>query len=447
MRVVHRTPAAPFDGPIAGRIGYRRWSICALLFFATTVNYIDRQVIGILAPLLQSDIGWSERQYSNIVTSFQVAYAVGLLLSGPVIDYVGTRLGYALAIVVWSAAAALHGAMRSVTGFAVARFLLGLGEAGNFPAAVKTVAEWFPRRERALAVGIFNAGSNVGAILAPLTVPWIALHWGWPWAFYLTGAFGLLWIVFWIPLYRPPQEHPKLSPAELAYIQSDAPEPQTRIPWLSLLPHRQTWAFVFGKFLPDAVWWFYLYWAPKFLDKTFGVSLSKLGPPLIAIYLIADVGSIGGGWLSSNFIKRGWSVNAARKVTMLLCALCIMPVTYAPHATTMWTAVLLIGLAAAAHQGWSANVFTLASDMFPRRAVGSVVGLGGMAGAVGGIVLAQVIGAILEWTGSYTPIFIVAGSGYLVALLVIHVLAPRLAPVPLDAAETPHYGSRTQSPV
>jgi ACS family hexuronate transporter-like MFS transporter len=426
----HLSPALP-AGPGTGRLGNRRWIICALLFFATTVNYMDRQVIGILAPTLHRELHWSERDYSNIVTAFQIAYAAGLLVSGPLIDYVGTRLGYALAIFVWSAAAALHGAMRSVTGFATARFLLGLGEAGNFPAAIKTVAEWFPRRERALAVGVFNAGCNIGAIVAPLTVPWIALHLGWPWAFYLTGAVGLLWLVFWLPGYHKPQDHPRLSPAELAYIQSDPADPVRRVPWLSLLSYPQTWAFVAAKFLPDAVWWFYLYWAPKFFDKNFGISLSGLAGPLVAIYLIADVGSIGGGWLSSSLIKRGWSVNAARKTTMLICALCIIPVTYAPHTTHMWTAVLLIGLAAAAHQGWSANAFTLASDMFPRSAVGSVVGLGGMSGAVGGILMAQFIGTILEWTGSYTPIFVVAGSTYLVALLFIHQLAPRLTPVSL----------------
>jgi ACS family hexuronate transporter-like MFS transporter len=353
-----------------------------------------------------------------------------MLLAGPMIDRLGTRIGYSLALFMWSFAGMAHGLVRTVVGFASARAALGFSEAGNFPAAIKTVAEWFPRKERALATGIFNAGSNVGAIVAPLTVPWIALHWGWPWAFYLTGAIGLLWLTFWIPLYHRPQNHPRISKAELDHIMSDPAEPSTRIPWLSLLPHRQTWAFVVGKFLPDAVWWFYLYWTPKFLDKNFGVSLATVGPPLVAIYLIADVGSIGGGWLSSSLIKRGWTVNAARKLAMLICAVCIVPVTFAPLSKHLWVAVGLISLAAAAHQGWSANIFTLASDMFPRRAVGSVVGIGGFAGAVGGIILSKTVGTILQATGgNYVPIFAIAACAYLSALLIIHLLAPRLTPV------------------
>ena len=427
------TATAVSPTSVKARIGKYRWIICGLLFFATTINYVDRQVIGILAPKLGHEIGWNEKQYGNIVTCFQIAYAVGMLLAGPMIDRLGTRVGYALALFVWSFAGMAHGLARTVVAFASARFALGLGEAGNFPAAIKTVAEWFPRKERALATGIFNAGSNVGAIVAPLTVPWIALHWGWPWAFYLTGGIGLLWLAFWLPLYHRPQEHPRISKAELDHIMSDAAEPSTRIPWLKLLPHRQTWAFVVGKFLPDAVWWFYLYWAPKFFDKNFGISLSKVGPPLVVIYLVADVGSIGGGWLSSSLIKRGWSVNAARKLAMLICAVCIVPVTFAPLAKNLWVAVGLISLAAAAHQGWSANIFTLASDMFPRRAVGSVVGIGGFAGAVGGIILSQTVGTILQTTGgNYVPIFIIAACTYLSALLLIHLLAPRLAPADVE---------------
>jgi ACS family hexuronate transporter-like MFS transporter len=426
--------AVPTTTTDTRRKGHIRWVICALLFFATTINYVDRQVIGILAPSLGKEIGWNEKQYGNIVTCFQVAYAVGMLLAGPVIDRFGTRVGYALALFVWSFAGMAHGLARSIVGFATARFALGIGEAGNFPAAIKTVAEWFPRKERALATGIFNAGSNVGAIVAPLTVPWITLHLGWPWAFYLTGGIGLLWLMFWVPLYHQPQEHPKISKAELDHIMSDPPEPSTRIPWLKLLPHRQTWAFVVGKFLPDAVWWFYLYWAPKFLDKNFGVSLAKVGLPLVVIYLVADVGSIGGGWLSSSLIKRGWSVNAARKLAMLICAACILPVTFAPLAKDLWVAVGLIALAAAAHQGWSANIFTLSSDMFPRRAVGSVVGIGGFAGAVGGIILSQTVGTILQATGgNYVPIFVIAACTYLSALLIIHLLAPRLVPADVES--------------
>ncbi|MBM3860628.1 MAG: MFS transporter [Verrucomicrobia bacterium] len=418
--------------------GHYRWIICTLLFFATTINYMDRQVIGILAPLLGKEIGWNEQQYANIVFSFQFAYAIGMLLSGPLIDKLGTRYGYALMLFVWSLAGAWHGMMRSVMGFIAARFALGLGEAGNFPAAIKTVAEWFPRKERAFATGLLNAGTNVGAIITPLIVPWITLHLGWEWAFYLIGFVGLIWLAFWMPMYHRPQEHPKLTKVELDHIMSDPPETSTKIPWLQLLPHRQTWAFVVGKFLPDAVWWFYLYWAPKFLYNNFGVDLKHVGLPLVIIYLVADVGSVGGGWMSSYMIKRGWSVNAARKLTMLLCALCIVPVTFAPMATNLWVAVGLIGIAAAAHQGWSANIFTFASDMFPRRAVASVVGIGGFAGAVGGMILSQVIGHVLQATGgNYVPIFIIAAGIYLSAILIIHLLAPKMKPADLGEHTAP----------
>lgn len=414
------------------RVGRYRWVICALLFFATTINYMDRQILGILAPVLQKEIGWNEIDYGNIVVAFQTAYALGLLLAGAFMDRFGTRLGYAVAIIIWSLAAMSHAAARSVMGFSIARFALGIGEAGNFPAAIKTVAEWFPKRERAFATGIFNAGSNVGAILAPLTVPFIALHWGWQWAFIIVGAIGFLWLLFWLPLYRPPETHPRLTPAELAHIRSDPTEETTKVPWSQLLGLRQTWAFAVGKFLTDTVWWFYLYWTPKFLDKQFGISISKVGLPLVIIYVVADVGSVGGGWLSGWFIKRGWSVNAGRKLAMLVCALCVMPVVFSTATTNVWIAVGLVSLAAAAHQGWSANLFTTASDMFPRRAVGSVVGIGGMAGAMGGIIFSSAAGHALEWThGNYTPVFAVCGGAYLVALAVVHLLAPRLAPAKL----------------
>lgn len=414
-------------------VGRYRWTICALLFFATTINYIDRQVIGILKPTLSDELGWNEVDYGNIVFAFQTAYAVALLVAGGLIDSLGTRLGYAAALVVWSLAAIGHAFVRSVAGFSAARFVLGLGEAGNFPAAVKTVAEWFPRKERALATGIFNAGSNVGAIAAPLTVPYIALHYGWEWAFILTGAVGFLWLFFWLPIYRRPEEHPRLSPAELAYIRSDPPEATTKIPWARLLPHRQTWAFALGKFLTDPVWWFYLFWLPSFMKENFGVGLSQVSLPLIVIYLVADVGSIGGGWLSSAFIKRGWDVNRARKTAMLICALCVLPVIFAAQTKSPWIAIALISLAAAAHQGWSANIFTLASDMFPRRAVGSVVGIGGMAGAVGGMIASATIGHVLQLTGSnYVPLFAACGFAYLLALGLMHLLAPRLTAPDLD---------------
>ena len=414
------------------RIGYYRWRICALLLAATTLNYMDRQVLGVLAPDLQKIIGWSELEYGYIVTAFQAAYAIGLVSAGAVIDRLGTRIGYALAISVWSIAAMCHALAGTVVGFAVARFVLGLGEAGNFPAAIKTVAEWFPRRERALATGIFNSGSNIGAILAPLLVPIVAVTWGWQAAFLFTGVLSAIWLATWLLTYRMPERHPSLSAAELAYIRSDPPEPTVRIPWARLLRHRQTWAFVAAKFMTDPIWWFFLFWLPKFLNSEYGLTLTGLGPPLVAIFLMADVGSIAGGWLAGRFLARGWSVNRARKSAMLVCALAVVPIVFAVRADDLWVAVGLIGLATAAHQGWSANVFTLTSDMFPRHAVASVVGIGGLGGAVGGMLIATFTGFLLEATGSYVPVFMMAGSAYLLALAVVHVLAPRLEPANID---------------
>ncbi|HVS82012.1 MAG TPA: MFS transporter [Pyrinomonadaceae bacterium] len=413
------------------RIGRLRWTICGLLFFATTINYIDRQVIGILSKDLQGAFHWTEIDYGNIVAAFNAAYALGLLLAGRLIDRFGTKIGYAAALTVWSLAAMSHALARSAFGFGVARAALGVGEAGNFPAAIKTTAEWFPKKERALATGIFNAGSNVGAIVAPLTVPWIALHLGWQWAFILTGAIGLVWLAFWIPLYARPQAHPRITKAELDHIQSDPPDPPaTRIPWVRLIPRRETSAFAIGKYMTDPIWWFYLYWIPGFLRTNHGLDLSTIGLPLIAIYVIADVGSIGGGWLSSMFIRRGWSINRARKTAMLVCALSVTPIVFASNVKNLWVAVGLVGLAAAAHQGWSANIFTMASDMFPRRAVGSVVGIGGMAGAFNGATMAVIVGYILQVTGgNYKIPFFIAGSSYLIALLIIHLLVPRIEAV------------------
>ncbi|HZE70471.1 MAG TPA: MFS transporter [Pyrinomonadaceae bacterium] len=424
--------ATAVEESVAARAGHYRWVICALLFFATTINYIDRQVLGILASPLQKELGWSESHYGWIAAAFTGAYAVGLVVVGRLMDRLGTRKGFSLAVIFWSVAAIGHALARTAFGFGIARAGLGLSEAGNFPAAIKTVAEWFPKKERALATGIFNSGSNVGAIVAPLTVPWIALNYGWRWAFIITGALGFGWLVFWITLYRKPEEHSRVSRAELAYIQSDPAEPVTRIPWARLLPHRQTWAFAAGKFCTDPIWWFFLFWLPKFLHETYGLTLSGLGLPLVVIYLAADVGSIGGGWLSSTLIKHGRSVNAGRKTAMLICALCVVPIIFAARATSLWLAVGLIALATAAHQGWSANLYTLVSDTFPRRAVGSVVGIGGFAGATSGMLIATVTGYLLQWTGSYVPIFFVAASAYLFALLVIHLLAPRLEPAKLE---------------
>jgi ACS family hexuronate transporter-like MFS transporter len=387
-----------------------------LLFFATTINYIDRQVFSILAPELQKSIGWSESQYGYIVTAFQAAYAIGLLGVGRLMDFLGTRKGFSLIIVVWSLAAMAHAAARSALTFAVARFALGLGEAGNFPASIKTVAEWFPKQERALATGIFNAGSNVGAIVAPAVVPWLAINYGWRWAFILTGAVGFLWLLFWMLLYEKPERHRRLSKVELDYIRSGPAEAGEPVPWSRIVPMRATWAFAIGKFLTDPVWWFFLFWLPKFLNQTHGLSLDKL----------ADIGSIGGGWLSSALLKRGWSVNSARKTAMLICALSVVPIVFAAQATNLWVAVALIGLATAAHQGWSANLFTITSDVFPRNAVGSVVGFGGAVGSVGGMFVSTAAGHILELTGSYLSLFMLAGSMYLIALAIIHVLVPRI---------------------
>jgi MFS transporter, ACS family, hexuronate transporter len=408
--------------------GHYRWIICALLFFAATINYMDRQVIGLLKPLLQSEIGWNEIDYSNIIFSFQLAYAIGLLFVGRVMDWLGSRKGFSLSVLVWSLAAMAHALAHSIVGFGAARFTLGLGESGSFPASIKSVAEWFPKKERALATGIFNSGTNIGALTTPLLVPWITARYGWRMAFIATGAVGFLWLAAWLALYRTPEDQPRLSKAELDYIRSDPPERGARIPWLQLVPLRQTWAFAIGKFMTDPIWWFFLFWAPDFLFKTYGVSLATVGLPLFVIYQVATVGSIGGGWLSSFWIKRGWTVNASRKTAMLICALAVVPIVFASRVSHLWASVALIALAAAAHQGWSANIFTLASDTFPRRAVGSVVGLGGMLGSIGALLLAKVTGYVLQRTGSYLPLFIIAGSAYLTALVIIHILNPRLEP-------------------
>lgn len=414
------------------KIGHYRWLICALIFFATTINYVDRAVLGVLAPTLRTEIGWTDQEYGYISAAFTLAYAIGFLFAGWFIDKVGTRLGYALYLTIWSLAAAAHALVRTTFGFGVARFALGIGESGNFPAAIKTVAEWFPKKERALATGIFNAGSNVGAIVAPLVVPWIALNWGWQEAFIFTGLAGLIWIAFWLPVYHRPAEHPKLSKEELAHIESDPPDPPAKISWFKLLTFKQTWAFSIGKFLTDAIWWFYLFWFPLFMNDRFGVDLKTIGLPMIVVYVLADFGSVGGGWLSSALMKRNWTVNAARKTAMLVCAILILPVAIAPHVTGQWVAVILIGVAAAAHQGFSANIFTTSSDMFPRKAVGSVVGIGGFSGAIGGFFMNLGAGWLKQNTGSYEIMFAIAGVVYLIALLIMHLLVPKLEPAKID---------------
>ena len=421
-------------------VGYR-WTICALLFAATTINYMDRQVLGVLAPMLTRDLGWSESDYGDVVSWFSLAYGFGFLAMGRMLDRFGVRRGFAFAIVAWSFAAIAHAFARTTAGFSIARGALGLGESGNFPGAIKSVAEWFPKKERALATGIFNAGSNVGAIVTPIVAPWIALTWGWEWAFIAIGSLGFVWLIFWLMMYRDPEHHPKVSPAELAYIRSDPIEATSAVPFLPLLKHRQTWAFIIGKFMTDPIWWFYLYWLPKFLDAEYGIRLSQIALPLITIYLIADVGSVGGGWVSSALIKRGWSVNKGRKTAMLIAALLIVPTMFAPRATNLWVAVAIVSVAAAAHQWWSANIFTTASDMFPRRAVATVVGLGGFGGAMGGLLFQRATGRILDATGNnYEIIFVICGLAYVSALAIMHFLVPRLEPAnidgPVDRGET-----------
>jgi ACS family hexuronate transporter-like MFS transporter len=433
------------------RAGSLRWAICGLLFLAATINYIDRQVIALLKPALQRELGWSEIQYSDIVFAFQLAYAIGYIFAGRLVDRLGTKRGFTLALTLWSLAAIAHawavvygsaaaGVLRmaglvypaGVAGFIVARFALGLGESGNFPAALKTVAEWFPRRERALATGLFNAGTNVGALVTPLFVPWVVYRYGWTWAFVATGALGFGWLALWWALYDRPERHRWLKPAERAYILDGSSEPSVRWRWTRLLPHRQTWAYTVAKFLTDPIWWVYLFWIPDYFSRVHGLSLGELGPPLVTIYLAADIGSVGGGWLSSSLLRRGFSVNVARKTAMLVCALAVVPIVFAAQVHNVWAAVALISLAAAAHQGWSANLFTLPSDTFPRGAVGTVVGIGGAAGAVGGMLISKVTGYILEFTGSYLPVFMIAGSVYLIALLAVHILSPRLEPAHVD---------------
>ena len=407
------------------RLSSYRWTICALLFVATTINYVDRQVLGILAPTLQRELHWTEADYGDIVSWFSFAYAFGFLVAGRAIDWIGVRRGLAAAVVAWSVAAIGTAFARTSAGFSFARAMLGLSESAIFPGSIKTIAEWFPQKERALATGIFNAGTNMGAILTPLLVPWIALTWGWQWAFVATGALGLLWLLLWIPLYREPE------PA------GDASLAAARVPWVSLFGYRQTWAFIVGKLMADPIWWFYLYWLPKFLDAKYDVKLAQVAAPIIVVYVIADVGSVGGGWISSALIKRGWSVNRARKTTMLAMALLIVPTALVSRAPSMWAAVIIVGVAAAAHQAWSANVYTLASDMFPKSAVGSVVGIGAFAGAMGGVVFQRATGRVLQANGSdYGPIFVVCGLAYVTAWVIIHLLAPTLEPAHLATRQT-----------
>lgn len=411
----------------AGATRYR-WLVVTLLFTAMVINYVDRQTVSLLKPTLQAEFGWSELDYADLVFWFQFAYALSYLAFGKIVDRFGARIGFSLAFVIWQAAHIGHAAMSSLKDAILARVFLGIGEGGAFPGGVKAVSEWFPKSERAFAVGLFNAGTNIGAIVTPLVIPAITLTFGWQAAFIFTGAVGLLWLPVWWLVYRRPREHKKVNALELSHIEQDPVVTVEKVSWGRVIRARETWGYALGKFLIDPIWWMFLFWLPDFLHKRYGLDLKTFGPPLVAIYLLSDIGSVGGGWLSSQFIKRGWSVNAARKVTMLICAALALPVGVAAMADNLWVAVAIIGVATAAHQGFSANLYTLPSDVFPNGAVGSVVGIGGMFGAFGGMAMAKYAGFVLDKIGSYTPIFVYAATGYFLALLAVHLLMPKLEP-------------------
>ena len=438
-------PASSSTGSsLLGAATSYRWGICALLFWVTTANYIDRGVFGNLAPELRKTIGWSDEDYWNMQVAFSAAYAVSMLLMGRLMDVLGLRWGFVFACACWGLASMSHafapeiGGLfgSAVTGFLICRILLGLGEGGNFPAAIKTTAEWFPKRERALATGLFNSGSNVGGILVPWALPWVVAQFtaltvggtvvGWRGAFIITAIIDLVWIAAWLLIYKKPEEHPKVNKAELAIIQSEAVEPTVKIPWAKLLPHKQMWAFAVAKFMTDCFWWFYLFGSPDFFNKKFHLDPAGRKYMIMLIYVVASVGSIAGGWLAGFFMKQGWSTNKARKITLLICATFVLPVFFSAITTNKWVAAVLITIAASAHQAWSANVFSLAGDMFPKRVVGSVTGLGGMIGAAGGIVLFYVTGKVLKQTGNYLPVFAMASVAYILAVVIVHLLVPRL---------------------
>jgi ACS family hexuronate transporter-like MFS transporter len=416
--------------PPSGKV---RWIVCALLFAAVVLSYVDRQVLSVLKPTLQKQYGWTETGYGDVVFWFQAAYGLGYVAFGRIVDRIGAKAGFALAVTLWTVGHMAHALVRSTVGFAIARIPLALGESGAFPASLAAVTDWFPRKERALAIGLFNAGTNVGAVAAPLLVPAITLTLGWQMAFILTGLLTVIWLAAWLVFYRRPAEHPRVTPAELAYIQSDPQSAQTPVPWRRLLATRETWAYIGGRFLIDPVWWTFLFWLPDFFTRRYGVDMTAFGPPLVAIYVLADVGSVLGGWGSSSLLKAGLSPNRARKLAMLACALVVTPVAFASASPNLWIATLLIGLATAGHQGFSANLYALPSDLFPRWAVGSVVGLGGLSGALGGMLMAKYAGWVLQTVGGYQPIFVVAAGMYLLALLVIHLITPRWAPATLKA--------------
>ena len=410
--------------------GYVRWIICALLFFIVALNYIDRQVLSVLKPTLQGLYNWSEIGYGDVAFWFQAAYGIGYVVFGRVVDRVGAKTGGIIAVTIWTISHMAHALVTSTRGFTLVRIPMGIGESGLFPCTLKAAAEWFPRSERAFAIGLFNAGSNVGAIVAPFIVPIITIAFGWQMAFILTGLLTIVWLAAWLAFYRKPREHKSITAAELAHIESDPVEPQRPVAWSRLFRTRETWAYIAGRAMIDPVWWTFLFWLPDFFSKRYDLDLKNYGPPLVTIYVIADIGSVMGGWGSSRLLKRGFSLSAARKLAMLACAVVVMPVAFAMYAP-MWGAVALIALACAGHQGFSANLFALPSDVFPRWAVGSVVGLGGLSGALGGMAMSKYAGWVLQTLGSYTPIFLFASVAYLLALLVLHLIVPRYAPAKL----------------
>jgi ACS family hexuronate transporter-like MFS transporter len=422
----------------APSISRYRWAICALLFAATSINYVDRQIIGVLKPTLQVEFGWSESAFGNVIFCFTAAYALGYMGFGRLIDKIGVRLGYAAVVIFWTAAHMAHALVGSIGGFVAVRFALGLGESGNFPASLKAIAEWFPKRERALATGIVVAGSNVGAIVTPLIVPFIAYHWGWRAAFVVTGCLSVAWLALWFKMYRRPEVHPRVSADELALIRGDAsigglPRGPGKIPWRALMSARETWAYALARFLIDPIWWMFLFWLPDFFAKRYGLDLQHFGPPLVAVYLLSDLGSVAGGWMSSKLIRVGVTLNRARKLTMLVASALVLPVLFAVHANNLWLAVTIVGMAAAGHQAFSANLYTFPSDVFPQQAVASVVGIGGTAGAIGAMLMAKYAGWVLDSIGSYAPIFVVAGAAYWLALAAIQLLSPRMDTAALGA--------------
>ncbi|MGD0413143.1 MAG: MFS transporter [Verrucomicrobiota bacterium] len=427
-----------------------RWVICALLFWVTTANYIDRGVFGNLAPELKKTIGWTDEDYWNMQVAFSAAYAVSLPVMGRLMDVLGLRWGFVFACAFWGAASMAHAFAPeigglfggAVTGFIICRVLLGFGEGGNFPAAIKATAEWFPKRERALATGLFNSGSNVGGILVPWALPFVVAQFsamaiggvtvGWRGAFVITAVVDLCWIFAWLAIYKKPEDHPRVSAAELALIQGEGVEATVKIPWGKLLPHRQTWAYAVAKLMTDCFWWFYLFGSPDFFNKKFNLDPEGRKYMIMMIYVVASVGSVAGGWLAGRFMRKGWTVNKARKITMLICAAFVVPVFYSAITDNKWVAAVLITLAASAHQAWSANVFSLAGDMFPKRVVGSVTGLGGMFGAGGGLILFYVTGKLLKYTGNYFPVFLMGSLAYVSALAIVHLLVPKLEPADME---------------